>query len=520
MTIYNILIVDDEELICKGLKSMIERSELKEVGQVSYTSEPSKVQAMVKELQPNIIITDIWMPVITGLELIKIISKLDLNIKFIVISGYDAFKYVKEAFKLGAFDYLLKPVSMLELEGLLEKIISNFKEEEKIKLNQQNDTYKYMEIVLENRLNKIFSDNNPKVENIESLFNEINIKFKYDNFSVSILSFYNSISESKNIETIRFCLDKIGEGIIDRNELFIFYFYHLNNLVFIFNYTNKVNLDKLSKYLQILMQSLGERMGVDFFAAISDSGLDKKSIVSCFTHALEALTYKLIYDFNKVINYSDIVNKENIGDGFNWKLEKIKEYIVTYNTAAVSDFIDDIFNRENIQKLSMQSVNKIYNKTISKIKDIVNDNELSLLNEEFKEFMSFSQLSDLRIYLKTSVFEVIAQLKELSTDKSISDIARKYVQENYYKDIDMAVVSNIVSLSYSHFSKVFKDETGINFSDYLFKVRMEKALEMLSNPVNKIHDIAQSIGYSNPKHFTRAFKNHFGFSPSEYRGNI
>lgn len=518
MIIYNILIVDDEELICKGLKSMIERSNLKEVGQVSYTSEPVKIQDMVEGLNTNIIITDIRMPEITGLDLIKIISKINLNIKFIVLSGYDDFKYVKEAFKLGACDYLLKPASMDELKSMLEKVISNFKEEEKIKLNKQNDTHKYMVAVLKNRLNEIFSGN---VENIEDLVDELNINFKYDNFSVSILSLYNNISKIKNIETIRLCLDNIGQGIKDRKELAIFYFYHLNNnLVFIFNYTNKVNLENLNKYLQVLMQSLGESIGVNFFAAVSDNGVKIKSIVSCFIHATEALSYKLIYDFNKVINYSDIKNKENIECSFNWKLENIKEYIVTYNTSAISDFIDVIFSRENIQKLSMQSVNKIYNKTISRIKDIVDANELTLLNEEFKEFMSFSQLSDLRIYLKTFVFAVITQLKGLSIDKSISDIVKKYVQENYYKDIDMAVVSNIVSLSYSHFSKVFKDETGMNFSDYLFKVRMEKALEMLSNPVNKIHEISQSIGYSSPKHFTRAFKNHFGFSPSEYRGNI
>jgi YesN/AraC family two-component response regulator len=155
MAIYNILIVDDEELICKGLKSMIERSGLDEVGQVSYTTEPAKVQNMLEELNTNIIITDVRMPEVSGLDLIKNISRSNLNIKFIVLSGYDDFKYVKEAFKLGAFDYLLKPGSLLELKAIMEKVINTIKEEERNKLNQQNNTHKYMEAVLENRFNKV-----------------------------------------------------------------------------------------------------------------------------------------------------------------------------------------------------------------------------------------------------------------------------------------------------------------------------------------------------------------------------
>jgi two-component system response regulator YesN len=521
MAIYNILIVDDEELICKGLKSMIERSSLDEVGKVSYTTEPAKVQNMLEELNTNIIITDVRMPEVSGLDLIKNISRSNLNIKFIVLSGYDDFKYVKEAFKLGAFDYLLKPGSLLELKAIMEKVINTIKEEERNKLNQQNNTHKYMEAVLENRFNKVFSGNKLKVENTETLFKELNISFPYDNFSIGMMFFYNNISESKNVEIIRLYLDKVAEGIIDRNELAIYYFYNLNNnVVFIFNYTNKVNLDKLNKYLQVLMQLLGENLGLNCFASISDSESEIKSIGPCYFHAAEALSYKLIYDFNKVIRYSDVRDKENIEDNFNWKPENIKEYIVTYNTVAISDFIDTIFSRKNIERLSIQSTNKLYNKTISKIKNVIDDNKLTFFNDEFKEFMGFGQLSDLKIYLKTLVFEVVNMLKERSTGKSISDIVKKYVQENYHKDIDMTVVSNIVSLSYSHFSKIFKDETGMNFSDYLLKVRMEKALELLSNPVNKIHEVAEKIGYSNSKHFTRAFKTHYGFSPSEFRGNI
>lgn len=520
ISLYNILIVDDEEMICKGLKSMIERSSIEDIGEVSFTYYPESVQQIVKEKKIDIIITDIRMPVMTGLDLIREVSKDNPSMKFIVLSGYDDFEFVKKAFKLGAFDYLLKPGSIDELKSIIEKIIGTINEEEKNKLRQQSNTHKYINAVLENRLNKIFSGNRVKEENIEDLFKELNINFSYPYFTVGVLSFYNKIGESKNFEIVSFCLEKVAKVFKESREVVVMYFQGFNNnLVFIFNHTKAITTEKLNSYMEMLIKQLKECDEGNYFGSLSNSQGDIKSVGMCFEEAMEALAYKILYDPNKVIKYADITNKEDLSDKYSNKLDNLKEYISSYNTVAVSDLIDTLFNREGVKKLSTKSLKKLYKKAVNIIEGIVMDNEVVLINREVREYASFSQLSDLKIYLKTLAFELITILKEHAADRSISDIVKKYVQENYYKDIDMAVVSNMVSLSYSHFSKIFKDETGMNFSDYLQKVRMEKALEMLGDPTNKVHDIAQGIGYNNPKHFTRAFKNYFGFSPSEYRGN-
>lgn len=95
--------------------------------------------------------------------------------------------------------------------------------------------------------------------------------------------------------------------------------------------------------------------------------------------------------------------------------------------------------------------------------------------------------------------------------------AKDYIEKNYYKDINMAVVSNYVSLNYSYFSSIFNKDTGMNFSDYLNFVRIEKAKVLLKNIDYKIHEISEMVGYKNPKHFTKNFKKFTKLTPVEYR---
>lgn len=115
--------------------------------------------------------------------------------------------------------------------------------------------------------------------------------------------------------------------------------------------------------------------------------------------------------------------------------------------------------------------------------------------------------------------EVISEINE--DEKKLEYVyiekAKDYIEKNYYKDINMAVVSNYVSLNYSYFSSIFNRDTGMNFSDYLNFVRVEKAKVLLKNIDYKIHEVSEMVGYKNPKHFTKNFKKFTKLTPVEYR---
>ncbi len=107
--------------------------------------------------------------------------------------------------------------------------------------------------------------------------------------------------------------------------------------------------------------------------------------------------------------------------------------------------------------------------------------------------------------------------RSLST---VVDIAKKYIQENDIRRINLAVISNEVSMNYTYFSELFREETGVTFSRYLMDVKMSKAKDLLMDPCKKVHHIAYELGYENPKHFSRAFKKYFGISPTDYRNKM
>lgn len=271
---YKLLIVDDEELICNGIKSMIERLNLSSISQVRISFDAQNALSCLSEFRPNIIVTDIRMPGLSGVQLIEEILRFDPSIKCIVISGYGRFQYAKESFKLGAVDYLLKPASIHELRSAILKTIS----------------------VL---------DNNNK----------------------------NQIS---------------------------------------------------AKQVDSLVQK------------------DRTSVT-------------------------------------------VKESVCDSKNALVS------FNGE-----------------------IAN---------------------------------------------SISEAVKMYISRNFSKSVSMAVIANGMDLSYAYFSKIFRDETGVTFSHFLMEYRMREAEAKLKNSDITVREIAASVGYNNPKHFTRAFKNYFGVSPKLYRQN-
>ena len=145
---------------------------------------------------------------------------------------------------------------------------------------------------------------------------------------------------------------------------------------------------------------------------------------------------------------------------------------------------------------------------------------LSKLNET--DILAMSSLDELEDTFMNLIFSMNKASEELNTDPSKNKIADavKYVNDNYDKDINMAVVSNYVSMNYSLFSFSFKEYTGVNFVTYLKDIRLKKAKELLETTDDKIIDIGIAVGYENSKHFMKLFKSEYGISPSEYRKNM
>lgn len=518
---YDLLLVDDEELICKGLMSMIQRLNDIELRSLEYATDSVKALEIVVKQKPDIVITDIKMPSISGLELIDRSSR---DVLFIVLSGYDDFHYVKDAYNLGIVDYLLKPVIIDELRSVLDKAKSMLKKKAHSKVIQRSQTSILIQTMLENKLNSLITADVTSNPNITEPYDELLVCFPYKFYAVAIVSEIGSHSleferrkEKERLITELVEANKknnvILHGIVNSEE----------QLVLVFNFSEKASLNLIRQ--EIRSHMLSQESEARFVVSLSDTGIGLKDVANCYSQALRAYTYRIINNSNGFVEYvdiksidkqADIESKENLQT----YQDRIQMYFAAGKIIEISNTIDDLFSKDKLKNKSIQCIEYLFHSIVHIMCSARLLHGMRVEPVEFVDFQSFNELSDLRIYLKAMARKILAEIKEHDHSRSLAEMAKNYIQLNFSKDLDMTMVANRVSVSYSYFSKLFKEKVGLSFSEYLTKVRMEKALSLLNDPNNKISDIAQTIGYQNPKNFTRAFGKHFGFSPTDYRDNL
>ena len=195
----------------------------------------------------------------------------------------------------------------------------------------------------------------------------------------------------------------------------------------------------------------------------------------------------------------------------------------------LSKLVRQIFDQDIITKYHLDYMEKI--STVLKDEIIQNLSEyipqkIDFIQEQESSYKSIYEFYNLQEYIHyinkfiLNINDVLLKLKNIcNTDKTI-DMAVKYVQDNYSKDLSMAEVSNYISLNYSYFSILFKEKIGMNFIDYLRRIRIEKAKELLQNSIYKIYEVSEMVGYNNTKHFTTTFRTLTGISPTEFREKL
>lgn len=512
-----ILIIDDEAIICMGMKSMIETLNMLEISEISLAQNKKEAMKIVSEQKPEIIISDICLGDGNGLDLIREIEAVCSKSRFIVLSGYDNFEYAKEAIKLGVMDYLLKPASMEELEGVLNSAIESLKKQRMLE-NGTSSTYR--KLIVENSLNKIFLSGQLTEENINTMLDEHQIAFQHPFFCVGVVAFDASIYLGKESEDAEVLITKAGEGLLAAEGISVVCFNNVNrDLVLLFNCPERMNKDCLHRFMLLFSQSLMQVARGGFISAISDVGSGVGSVHMLYRHCKEALAYKILYQLYDVISCQDISSKSNKLISYDSEMNELARYMNSYRGDAreISDYIDRLINKDALANYSIESIRLLYQQIMQIIGIAAVDDKLIQNNNAYRDFSSFTTLSELRIYLKETVYNINELMKTVQKERTIVDIAKRYVKENFRKDINLTVVANMVSMNYSYFSKLFKNQTGMNFSDYVMKIRMEEAKKLLADPMNKIYEISIRVGYENPKNFTRAFKSHLGITPSEYQ---
>jgi two-component system, response regulator YesN len=275
---------------------------------------------------------------------------------------------------------------------------------------------------------------------------------------------------------------------------------------------------------------LKEHLGMDkhlvFTIGVSEKEQDIRELKKAYEQAVTALKYHFLYPRRPIILYEKVKGKPDVSSLPVDLINKIsnmlgteRENEIKVNLKQVMDF--DVITNSSISYL--ENLNKEINETIFKgfFKRLGEESiaTFELLNkmDDIYNFDNFHEYFHALEDLLMRIHEYNKQLKSVYSEQKYMDRAIVYIRENYHKDLNLAVVSNYISLNYSYFSHMFKEYTGQNFVDYLKMVRITGAKQLLKETEYKVFEVSEMVGYKNPKQFARVFREIEGISPKEYR---
>lgn len=500
-----LLIVDDERNIRLGMKVMINRK-FPHLFDIFLASNGVEAMHMAKEQLFDIVITDIKMPQMDGIQLMKELHQLKRKPFILVLSGYDDFQYAKDAIKCEVKDYLLKPVNRIELYTAMERVLQELKNKEVVEKNVSSVQQKTEEL-RSSQLNYILLHPTITEEEIKTICERAQLDLLYKPFYIAIIK--GSMQE-KNIgdqviyqDTLK-VLGQNGIWFIDKNRQLVIL---VNDIHWIKKITEKLpNLYKIG---------------------ISEKGTDITNFKECYRQAAEALKYHFLLSSTGLIFYEEYKNRQSKQAPIEM-IKKIGNMLGTDREAELKLLLMQVLNHKELELAKIQyveEINHLFN-------NLVFDKVFNKLGESSVDiFQMYHRLGSM--YLFDTVIEYarnvnqfvirlneyLHQIKQVYTSHNEMEAAVTYIKYNYMKELNLAIVSNHVSLNYSYFSHAFKEYTGANFVAYLRKVRIEKAKELLTHSNEKVYEISEIIGYKNPKLFSRVFRELEGISPQEYRNH-
>lgn len=524
------IIVDDEYLSRNLLKNCIEWYSLN-MEIIGEAEDADEALTLVERCTPDVIFTDIQMPIIDGIQLSEMVLKRHPDIKIVVLTGFNDFEYAQRSIKVGISDYLLKPINHVEvlktalkIKLLIEQERKN--NEEHIAIRKQ--LYYNLPYLKERFFNEILNgviDDDIARERMVFL----GVQFRHSSFQVAAIE--TCMQNKEQSEESRLIFDlKILNHIKSylKNNSSIFVFLDTMSRIIILNNDGNSDLYEICEQLR-----LGIVKDIPCIICIGLGRLKKEisEICSSYTEAIEAINYRIIVGNNTVILYDNIhfSTMESTYD-LNELYGELDFFIKTGLNDKVRESIEKIF--ENVDLKDNAAIKKIrihaMNITTACFRKSI---EMGLDAEEVYRFetQSYSQIfllntiPDIKDYLGSIMEKTIDALNKHQNKKisNFIDDIKKYMNENYSdKNLSLAGIAKMFYLNPSYLSRTFKKEAVVSFVEYLTSIRIEKAIELLKETDLKIFAIAELVGISDSNYFSTCFKKYTGISMSDFRKSL
>lgn len=532
---YKILLVDDEILVRDAIRENIDWGKL-DCELIGDCENGKQAVEFVKTHEVDIVLTDILMPYMDGMELSHFLHDNYPDILIVIFSGFGEFEYAKKAIQYNVSEYMLKPVTAMELtkviENMKEKLDSRKKEQRKMESLTQvsQDYHKNANVIRSKALDCLVKCTREVQVSLDEL-ERMGITFQAASYRVAVFDidtysemYQMDMDKQQESALMAFVLFNVGDEIVVREKAGVVYQEGNNRVCIIFagNRTKEFS-ESIHRICHEIQKKVKEVIGLETSIGIGSWVRSPYELIYSYRLAAKAIDYRyllggnLLFDMEekKTDNSIFLINDletltEAIKSGDRRLMEETLGQIETeIKSALVEKSYACIYLQQVIRAIgnTCQSLSEEPEKIIA---------QREALLKAVTEQRMFSQAAALVEKYAQEVFDELQELNSSSGQRQ-GMLAMDYIQKNYMDPgLSLNSICSYLNISTSYFSTIFKEMTGETFIEVLTKVRMEKAKELLENTTMKNYEIAEKVGFSDPHYFGISFKKITGKTPTEY----
>jgi two-component system response regulator YesN len=512
----NVLLVDDEAIDLEWLRRRVAGSSLP-LNVIGTANSGFAALKIMESEQIDIILSDIRMPIMSGIDFARKAKEINPQAQLVFISGHEDFSYAKEALHLNASGYLLKPVDDGELYDMLASLCSKVEQERE----RHRSVEEALSLVNQELLLRWFNDavHDEPQEHIKP-------------FVEQLLRIGTSVAIIERDDVEWKLTDEERRSQLAQHAQFVLQFvrdHHIGTLIVAHNsrivLLSGMHDDRLGTLLQELIQAVRAEFPITITIGIGMHAADFGQLRESYRQAEAALSAKWLLGKNRLIkDVSQSSSRRALAPNVEESVNQMLQAILEYDLVLVDDCLLRLFNdnvtiahKNDIYDLIIRITSKLHADLLQR-----NENLYDLLKWDSHQpavLFQFETMDDILSWLRRRFFELseLLYVKGQKQKRKLFEEIAQYVDDHLEHRITLKEVAAHFDFTPNYLGHLFKEETGTLFSDFLNERRMNKVCTLLADPTLKVYEIAEKVGYKNIIYFNRQFKQSTGMTPGEYR---
>lgn len=531
----NLVIIDDEQYVIEDITRKILNFAAKNLRIVGVARNGVEGIELVRELKPDMILCDVKMPVMNGLEMVRKLREDGVKTKVVFISSVDDFDKVKAAINLNAQNFLLKPVDPQELEQTLQRLVSHI--ERKKQMQKQMEAS--MPILTQSFIQRLLKKSYKTDKEILSAIEFFNLPLQPGDFMVLFMKIddYNNKTYDQEVmeqELCKYGIFNISMELLSNEYIAVGYYSSSDEIIIIVNSTDssRSNVTLVYDICHDICHNVQRHLKttVTIGAGRFYNGFGK--IAKSYGEAAAAVECRHILGRNRIIPIQE-VNLSSEGGEESFDMNEVENKLVSELKLGLLEgaktHLEDIryhlLHRGRVVSLEEIRITAM-GILVTVLRELSNwygdqsDRFQKKLFDYSGEIFRLNTIQEIFTLLTRFLEEMAGIINENrdNQQKKIIEQAVRIIEEHYAdENLSLQEVAKQVHISSSYLSTMFKKEKNENFIDFLTRIRMQKAQELLRNTTMKAYEVARVVGYGNPQYFSLCFKKHTGYSPLQFK---